>query len=86
MEWKDLREAFPADHEAQYLVRIEKDGFTRFFVCVLTETAWEGRPQLRGCSYDGFNFVYDEPSGEPEQPELIPDPDAPAAYWMPLDF
>jgi hypothetical protein len=86
-EWKRLRDAFPTDQESQYLVRIDKDGFRRYFVCELTESAWNSRLQLRGCSFDHFDFVYDDPasSGEPEQADLIPDPEIPEAFWMELE-
>ena len=84
-DWKNIREEFPTDEESQYLVRLDKGDFRRYFVCQLTD-GWDDKKVLKGCSFDRFDFIYNEPDPDQQaQAELIPDPEVPDCYWMRLE-
>ena len=84
-DWKNLREEFPTDMEAQYLVRADKDGLRRYFICELTEHVWDCRKVLRGSSFDHFDFYYTEPDETAQQIDLIPNHEIPDCFWMVLE-
>jgi hypothetical protein len=86
-DWKNIREEFPTDEESQYLVRLDKGDYRRYFVCQLVEGAWNSKSRsLRGCSFDHFDFIFDEPDADQQaQAELIPDPEIPDCFWMRLE-
>jgi hypothetical protein len=86
-DWKNIREEFPTDEESQYLVRLEKDGMRRYFVCQLVANAWNDKKKcLSGCSFDRFDFICDESDVEQQaQAELIPDPEVSDCFWMRLE-